>query len=75
MGHLSSKLVDAVDHLELGGRHGDVDDAAGDHPLVVTVHEPHKLTPRETISKPLTHLSMYVSVSAYLSESPVSVTI
>ena len=70
MGHLS-KLVDAVDHLELGGRHGDVDDAAGDHPLVVTVHEPHKLTPKKVISNPLTHFTVCV----YLSECPMSVTI
>ena len=50
---LRSELVDAVDHLQLGGGHGDLNDAAGDHPLVVAVHEPHKLTPGKTVLNPV----------------------
>ena len=68
---LCSEFVDAVDHLELGGGHGDLNDAARDHPFVVAVHEPHKLTPEKAILK---FLTKYIDCS-YLSESPMSMTI
>ena len=42
---LLAQLVDAVDHLELSGGHGNLYDTGGDQAAVVAVHQPDKLAP------------------------------
>jgi hypothetical protein len=55
--NLGCQLPDAVDELELGDRHGQVEDGVGDPALVLAVHQPDELAAGRIVGQGSNHLS------------------
>ncbi len=55
--NLGGQLPDAVDELELGDRHGQVEDGVWDPALVLAVHQPDELAAGRIVGQGSNHLS------------------